>query len=232
MLRPRGPERGELVEHPPPQRLHHEAEAPPQSLPGHSLALEGASSESVENMVPQRRELVPELRRQVVPAHPGEVLQVGPGGRWQEQGVNLQLAVQLGEEVAVLVQVHAVVRGVELRQPRQVGPEPRRSRVPTLVLLGDLLEEVFYNPRQRGEIPDAEELRRHHAALLCGALGAEELRSPREHLQQVDGLLVDDLHGVVHQVGADQRGYGEDFGVVALRHSRSEEPLRVHEPHL
>mmetsp|Transcript_1145 Transcript_1145/g.3269 ORF Transcript_1145/g.3269 Transcript_1145/m.3269 type:complete len:296 (-) Transcript_1145:2-889(-) len=156
--------------------------------------------------------------------------------RWQEQRVNLELAIEPGEEVVILALFH--VRLVHLLH---VGPEPLCGAVVVLpVLLGQLLHEVLDHPRQRREAPHAEELRRLGARVLVllrlGGLrrapGAEELRAPREHLQEVDGLLVNDLHGVVHEVAAQQRRDGENLCVVALRDAGAKEALRVHEPHL
>mmetsp|Transcript_72287 Transcript_72287/g.182263 ORF Transcript_72287/g.182263 Transcript_72287/m.182263 type:complete len:278 (+) Transcript_72287:1823-2656(+) len=116
---------------------------------------------------------------------------------------------------------------------RQVGPQPRRGPVPdTLVLLRQLLHEVLDDPCQRRECSHREELGGLCRGGLRGAARAEELRAAREHLQEAHCLLIDDLHGVIHEMPAQERRDREDFGVVTLGDARSEETLGVHEPHL
>mmetsp|Transcript_29624 Transcript_29624/g.75429 ORF Transcript_29624/g.75429 Transcript_29624/m.75429 type:complete len:217 (+) Transcript_29624:1530-2180(+) len=194
LRRPRGPEGGQLVEHAPLQGLHDEAQCALQRRAGHSSSFKLPRLQPVQDVRPQALQLRLEVGIQLVPGEGRQVPQALLRGRRQEQRMNLELAIEPGEEVRILTlcQLCLVHLG-------QVGPEPRGGAVLVpAVLLRQLLHEVLHYPSQRREGAHAQELRGLGADRLCGAAGAEELRPPRQHLQQVDGLLVYDLHRVVH----------------------------------
>mmetsp|Transcript_17865 Transcript_17865/g.56298 ORF Transcript_17865/g.56298 Transcript_17865/m.56298 type:complete len:231 (-) Transcript_17865:312-1004(-) len=175
----------------------------------------------------QAAELLLELRGQLVPRKFRKILQVLPGRGRQEERVHLQVAVEPRQEVHVFA---LRIRGVV--HLREVGPQPRGGAITGAVLRRQLLHEVLDHPRQRGEAPHAEELWRLDARGLRCAASAEELRAAREHLEEAHGLLVYDLHRVVHEVRTEKRGHGENLCVVALRHAGAEEALGVQEPDL